>query len=113
MTPPSKYFRFKLFIAELQKHAPASNREEAVSFMKKIMNDIENRYNLPKNDYITRMHVFGLDCNMGWKDLDSDPCYWDDMEKKNHRTYVYNNGRIVIKNIKVSPELIVLDKPGA
>jgi len=78
--------------------------------MKEAMNFIEDSHGLDPTNYALRMNVFGLD--IGWRDLDKDPCYWDDAQTKTHRTKVYNNGRIVILRIKGAEELII-DKPGA
>lgn len=112
---PPKPVRLKLFIEKLRDHPPVTNREDALSLMVRLMAEAEDYYQLPPNDYSIRMGVFrpNQSYDNGWKDLDSDPCYWDDSVSKTHRTLVYNSGRIVIKKIKENPAIVVLDKPGS
>lgn len=111
MSYPSRTERFKQFIEKLRVHPPASSREDAVSLMKRLMKEVEDSNQLPPDNYGDRMNVFSLET--GWSDLRCDPCYWNDANTAKHRTYVYNNGRIVIERIKVGEEGLILDKPGA
>lgn len=108
MSFPTRTERFKQFIEKLRAHPPVDSREEAVSLMMRLMKEVEDYYQIPEG-YDERMNVFSL--NTGWKDLRSDPCYWDDANTAKHRTFVYNNGRIVIERVKGEKGLI-LDKPG-
>lgn len=109
MSYPPKSQRFAVFIKELLAARNPINRQDAVDLMQQVMKAVEDHYGLP-NDYDRRMHVFSLDANLGWKDLDKDPCYWDDAFSKTHRTEVYNSGRIVITRVK-PPSHLVLSKP--
>ncbi|MEY0519923.1 hypothetical protein AB7341_19845 [Providencia huaxiensis] len=115
MAFPPRAVRLNLFFEKLLAHPPVADRKEALSLLVRIMAEVEDFYGLPKNDFPTRMGVFRPQENNpnDWKDLDSDPCYWDDSLTKTHRTIVYNNGRIIIKNIKSNPAVVVLDKSGA
>lgn len=109
MSYPPKFQRFATFITKLQAARNPTSREDAVELMRQVMKAVEDQYGLP-NDFDYRMHVFPLDANLGWKDLDKDPCYWDDAISKTHRTEVYNSGRIVITRLK-PPSHVVLSKP--
>lgn len=109
MNIPNKSVRFAAFIIQLNASAPASSREDAVALMKRVMKAVEDSYGLPPDNFDQRMNVFSLDAGMGWMDLDSDPCYWDDSFSKTHRTKVYSSGRIVITRLK-EPCEVVLDK---
>jgi hypothetical protein len=106
---PPKSSRFAEFIEQLASQRPATSREDAVSLMTRVMNAVEDRHGLTRGDYTHRMNVFPL--NLGWRNLDADPCYWDDSVTGTHRTQVFNNGRIVITRLK-KPVDEVLDKPG-
>lgn len=108
MTFPPKKVRFEQFIEKLRNHNPVTNRNDAVTMMKELMKEVEDHHQLPTNDHIKRMTVYYLDAGVGWKNLESDPCYWVDHFMK-HRTLVYNSGRIVIEYVKGG---VVLDKPG-
>ncbi|MES2282500.1 MAG: hypothetical protein V4542_13895 [Pseudomonadota bacterium] len=112
MNIPSKSVRFSEFVGKLKAERAATGREDAVMLMKKVMKLVEDAYGLPDNDFDRRMNVFALNANMGWMNLDTDPCYWDDNQTKIHRTEVYKDGRIVISRNK-APIAIVLDKAGA
>ena len=109
MPPPSKSIRFEKFIAQLRTADPVSNRDEALALMMQVMNSVEDHYKLPKGDYIVRMHVFPF--HLGWQELGSNPCYWDDHPPSKHRVLLYDDGRIVIRQIH-EPEHILLDKSG-
>lgn len=108
---PPRYERFQQFIEKLRAHQPAANRQDAVSLMKRLMKEVEDYHQLPSADFTKRMSVYPLNC--GWRDLESDPCYWDDASTHKHRTFVYNSGRIVIKYVFQGADTLVLDKPGA
>lgn len=90
MPPQPKAQRFKEFIIRLRAAPAAVNREDALSLNNK-------------------MHVYGWEFE--WKDLDANPCYWDDSWAKVHRTQIYDSGRIVITKLR-EPGGLVLDKPG-
>lgn len=109
MSIPKKSVRFAQFIDELKAARHATDRHDAVALMKEVMKKVEDSHGLP-NDFDLRMNVFSLEESMGWKDLHSDPCYWDDAASRTHRTEVYNNGRIVITRLK-QPTGLVLSKP--
>jgi len=79
--------------------------------MMETMDQVEDEFSeTGRADYSERMHVWGW--GFEWRDLESDPCYWDDSVVKSHRTQIYHSGRIVIGNLKTLPPSIVLDKPG-
>lgn len=107
---PPKSVRFSEFIENLNKAEPSSSREESLSLMKELMKSVEDKYGLPTQDLSVRMHVYSWD--FGWKDLDKNPCYWDDSWVQTHRTELYHEGRIVITRLK-APIKTVIDKPGA
>lgn len=105
--------RFAIFLARLKKARPAQGREDALALMTRIMDEVEDELSgLDRNNYGERMHVYGFQREFGWKDMDGDPCYWDDSARSTHRTHLYHDGRIVITAIRKMHE-VVLDKPGA
>lgn len=76
--------------------------------MKEVMNELEDGFeNVPA---YARMQVFSFDCD--WRDLEKNPCYWDDHASNRHRVYIYDDGRIVIKKLPTLRE-VVIDKPGS
>lgn len=99
---PKKNLRIAKFFDELTSAEPATDRDSALSLMKKVMNRSEDRYDLP---HYERMNVFPFDC--GWSDLDQDPCYWDDRAGNKHRVYLYNDGTIIIKRLPGLDEVLV------
>ena len=104
----TKQERFKIFITNLNNAPSVSTRDAALTLLKNIMNEVENKYSgVAIDDYSERMHVFSFSAG-GWMNLDDDPCYWDDSISKKHRLKIYNSGRIVILQIK--SQEVLLDK---
>ncbi|MGH1577568.1 hypothetical protein [Planktotalea sp.] len=112
MTIPSKAIRFERFIERLRSERRADDRSDAHFLMTEVMNAIEDGYGFEPNDYSNRMHVFTLSADFDWKNIDDDPCYWDDALSAKHRTEIFNNGRIVITQIH-EPKAVLLDKAGS
>jgi hypothetical protein len=107
----SKRQRFAIFIARLKDAPAVDSRESALELMKHVMDKVEDEHSgTGRTDFSERMHVWGW--GFQWTDLDKDPCCWDDTAGKVHRMQIFNNGRIVITNLKSSGS-VVLDKPGA
>lgn len=102
--------RISLFFEKMRVHLPVANRQEAVSLIKRLLTEIDDSDGVTPGDFTIRMSIPALNPELGWKNLESDPCYWDGMS---HRIYLYDNGRIVIERIKIGDERLVLDKPGA
>src|ERR1700744_4806290 len=95
MTTVPKKIRFAEFVARVAAHRPRpSNRDEALNLMKRVMDEIEDGVGLPRDNFVERMHIFGWGFN--WKDLDKNPCWWDDAVTGTHRTFIYEDGRIRI-----------------
>lgn len=111
MTRPCKAIRFSQFIDRLGRERPATGRCDAHSLMTEVMNNSEDGFGLERDDYKDRMHVFPLSSDYHWKNIDCDPCYWDDFATAKHRTEIFNNGRIVITLIR-EPQTVLLDKAG-
>lgn len=108
----SKRERFAIFLERLKAAPPVDSRERALALMKDIMDRVEDEFSeTDRPNYAERMHVWGW--GFEWRNLESDPCYWDDSVAKTHRTQIYHSGRIVITNLKTLPASIVLDKPAA
>jgi hypothetical protein len=104
--------RFTIFLSRLEKARPAQGREDALALMSQIMDEVEDELSgLDRSNYGERMHVYGFQREFGWKDMDGDPCYWDDSVRATHRTHLYHDGRILITAIK-KMHVVVLDKPG-
>jgi hypothetical protein len=109
MTTSKKSLRFTEFVELLRNERAAVDRDDALSLMTKTMNAVEDSHGFAPNDFTDRMHVFSWE--FGWKDLDGDPCYWDDAFSGKHRTKIFRNGRILIER-RHEPKSAVLDKPG-
>lgn len=108
----NKADRFAIFLLRLEKANPARSREDALELLSRIMGEVEDEFSgLDRSNFGERMHVYGFAPLFGWKNMESDPCFWDDAARSTHRTYLYNDGRIVITAIK-KMHAIVLDKPG-
>jgi len=105
----SKAHRFDLFLERLSAAPPAADREDALGLLKQTMDAVENEAVGVDAPFGDKMHVYGWEFQ--WKNLDSDPCHWDDSWSKVHRTEIYSNGRIVITRLR-DPASTVLDKPG-
>ncbi|MGF6877252.1 DUF6685 family protein [Paraburkholderia sp. MM5477-R1] len=106
----SKRERLAEFVRRLRDERPASSREDALALMKAVVNSVEDQFSgKPATDYRERMHVFGFECD--WKDLKSDPCYWDDFASGLHRTSIFHSGKIVITH-RGRPDVPVLEKKG-
>lgn len=104
--------RFNIFLSRLEKATPARSRDDALALMSRIMDEVEDEFSgLDRSNYGERMHVYGFGKGFGWKDMETDPCYWDDAAKASHRTHLYHDGRIVITAIK-KLHAVVLAKPG-
>lgn len=101
--------RFNEFIIRLRAAPAAINREDALALMKRLMQETEDELVGADAPYNNKMHAYGWEFE--WKDLDANPCYWDDSWAKVHRTQIYDNGRIVITKLR-EPGGLVLDKPG-
>jgi hypothetical protein len=111
-TSKSKRERFAIFLESLKLASPADSRERALALMKETMDRVEDEFSgTDRTNYSERMHVW--DWRFEWRDMESDPCYWDDSVARTHRTQIYHSGRIVITNLKIAPASVVLDKPGA
>ena len=109
MTQKTKSERFKIFLQRLQLAESADSREGALALLKQIMNEVEDGYSgYPMSEWDRRMHVYGWD--HGWENLDTDPCYWDDRISNKHRTWIFNDGRIVIESLH--EQRILIDKQG-
>lgn len=107
----TKTQRFELFLARLTSGPPAQSRQDALDLMSRLMNEIEDEHSgVGRGDFDKRMRVWGWEFN--WKDLQSDPCYWDDSFRSTHRTQIYHSGRIVISRLK-HDRAVILDKQGA
>lgn len=105
----TKSERFAIFIRKLTEAPPAGSRDTALALLQRVMDAVEDEHSgKDKTNYTERMHIWGWEFN--WRDLSSDPCYWDDSVAKKHRTQIYYNGRIVITDLKSA--VVVLDKPG-
>jgi len=105
--------RVALFFEKLRIHPPVTNRQEAVSLIKRLLTEIDDADGLVPGDFTTRLNILAISADYGWKNIESDPCYWDDNKTKTHRIYLYNSGRIVIERVKEGEERLILDKPGA
>lgn len=96
----------------LQEAPRVGSREDVLSLFKQTMNQVEDEHSgTDRTDYSERMHVWNWEFE--WRDLDSDPCYWDDSAARTHRTQIFHSGRFVITNLKSSPAAVVIDKPAA
>jgi hypothetical protein len=107
----TKKERFAIFLERLKAASPVSSRECALELMTEIIDRVEDEFSVTvRSDFSERMHVWRWEFQ--WKDLDSDPCYWDDSANRTHRVIIYHSGRIIIKNLKVFPTTVILDKLG-
>ena len=106
-----KHERFDIFLSRLATAAPANSRDAALALMSRIMDEVEEEFSdADRSSFGERMRVWGWD--FGWKNLQTDPCFWDDSAGSTHRTHIYHSGRIVITRIKGGPA-DVIDKPGS
>lgn len=101
--------RFREFIERVAAAPPAASREAALQLLKSVMDAVEMQHVGAEAPFEHKMHVYGWEYE--WRDLDSDPCYWDDNWSKKHRTFLYHNGRIVISRMR-APHKEILVKPG-
>lgn len=91
----TKRERMKLFFAQLQASGGASNPDEALVLLKSIMDAVEDAHSgFPITNYLERMHAYSFD--LGWVFPANGPRYWDDNSTGRHRTYIWDDGRIVI-----------------
>lgn len=105
----NKEKRFGEFIERVAAAPPAASREEALQLLKSVMDAVENEHVGADAPFDHKMHVYGWEFQ--WRNLDSDPCHWDDSWSKKHRTHLYHSGRIVIRRMR-APLKDVLVKPG-
>ncbi|MBB5360538.1 hypothetical protein HDE76_003782 [Rhodanobacter sp. ANJX3] len=92
--------RMKLFFERLKQAPRPTSRQDAINLIKRTLDEIEDQHSgLPRSNYDGRMHFWPISTDFGWMNIQSDPCYWDDSVVKRHRTYIFNNGRIVIFSI--------------
>jgi len=106
----TKRKRFEMFLTKLKDAPCACSRDGALDLLKQTMIQIEDEYSgTSRTNYSERMHVWSWEFE--WRDLDSDPCYWDDSVSRTHRTQIFHDGRIIITNLKSSAMAVVLDKP--
>jgi hypothetical protein len=111
----NKRERFAIFLEQLMAAPPATSRPEALELVKNTMNQVEDMHSgLPWSNFTERMHVYGFDPLYSWRDLDQDPCYWDDSVAKTHRIYLFHDGRIQIYRLPIAnaTATAILDKPG-
>lgn len=104
--------RMRIFFERLKAAEPATSRDDALALMKRIMDQVEDEFSgLPWSNFGQRMHIYGFEPLYNWQNLEGNPCWWDDAQSRVHRTELYNDGRIVIKRLSGTSELM-LDKPG-
>lgn len=63
--------------------------------------------------FLRRLRDRRLCAEHGWKDLDSDPCYWDSWEQPSIRIHLHQDGSIVIQRFSGEAAKILYAQTGA
>lgn len=87
---------FAVYVRKLEHQPAPTNREEAFKLITTYWRETMLEYGASA-EWAREYDAAGMTEKDGWKNLDADPCYWDNHYKQRIRIYVHRNGTIVIQ----------------
>ena len=87
---------FSVFLTKLQQHPVPTNRDEAFQAIKTCWSESMLAYGA-STEWLHAYLATTMTEECGWRNLDADPCYWDNQYRQSIRIYVHRNGTIIMQ----------------
>lgn len=87
---------FAVYVRKLEAQPIPTDRETASQLIHSFWRETMMEYGASEK-WAREFDATGMTEKDGWKNLDADPCYWDNQYQKKIRIYVHNNGTIIMQ----------------